>query len=128
MIICQRELFSIINFLKHIEKQKDKTGTIKMLFSMLGDKDIELVVQRLIAADLPISEWFIAEIDHPRAATVEQLQNALTGYVDPCQIHTLPDLQQATQAVIDNSQAEDLIVVCGSFHTIGEALSALHVE
>lgn len=113
---------------KHIEKQKDKTGTIKMLFSMLGDKDIELVVQRLIAADLPISEWFIAEIDHPRAATVEQLQNALTGYVDPCQIHTLPDLQQATQAVIDNSQAEDLIVVCGSFHTIGEALSALHVE
>ena len=99
-----------------------------MLFTMLGDKDIELVVQNLSAANLPISEWFIAEIDHPRAATVAQLQNALAVYVEPSHIHVLPDLQQATHAVIDNSQAADLIVVCGSFHTIGEALLALEVE
>ena len=113
---------------RHSEKLQNKTGTIKMLFSMLGDKDIELAVQRLSAADLPISEWFIAEIDHPRAATVEQLQSALSVYVDPAHIQTLPNLQQATHAVIDNSQAADLIVVCGSFHTIGETLAALDVE
>ena len=113
---------------QHSDQQENKSGTIKMLFSMLGDKDIELVVQNLSAANLPISEWFIAEIDHPRAATVAQLQNALAVYVEPAHIHVLPDLQQATHAVIDNSQAADLIVVCGSFHTIGEALLALEVE
>ena len=113
---------------QHSDQQENKSGTIKMLFSMLGDKDIELVVQNLSAANLPISEWFIAEIDHPRAATVAQLQNALAVYVEPSHIHVLPDLQQATHAVIDNSQAADLIVVCGSFHTIGEALLALEVE
>ncbi|WP_352337191.1 folylpolyglutamate synthase/dihydrofolate synthase family protein [Psychrobacter sp. 16-MNA-CIBAN-0192] len=113
---------------QHSAQQANKTGTIKMLFSMLGDKDIELVVQRLTAADLPISEWFIAEIDYPRAATVDQLQSALAEYVDPAQIQVLPTLHQATHAVINNSQATDLIVVCGSFHTIGEALSALDVE
>ena len=113
---------------RHIKQQNNKAGTIKMLFSMLGDKDIPLVVQHLTAANLPISEWFIAEIDHPRAATVEQLQDALTVCVDPSLIHVLPNLQQATLAVIDNSRTIDLIVVCGSFHTIGEALSALDVE
>lgn len=53
----------------------NKTATIKVVFSMLADKDIELVVQRLTQADLPMSEWFIAEIDYPRAASVEQLIN-----------------------------------------------------
>ena len=113
---------------QHSDQQENKSGTIKMLFSMLGDKDIELVVQNLSAANLPISEWFIAEIDHPRAATVAQLQRPLAVYIEPSHIHVLPDLQQATHAVIDNSQAADLIVVCGSFHTIGEALLALEVE
>ena len=112
----------------HSEQPQNKAGTIKLLFSMLGDKDIAMVVERITQANLPISAWFIAEIDHPRAATVEQLQHALIEYVDSAQIQVLPDLQQATQAVIDHSQAADLIVVCGSFHTIGEALLALDVE
>ena len=102
-----------------------KPATIKMLFSMLGDKDINKVVQRLTTAGLPISDWFIAEIDYPRAATTEQLQGILASYVDDAQIHEFARLQEATYAVIKASQPQDLIVVCGSFHTIGEALSAL---
>ncbi|ALF59302.1 bifunctional tetrahydrofolate synthase/dihydrofolate synthase [Psychrobacter urativorans] len=118
---------------QHISSQPDnqpnkKTGTIKMLFSMLGDKDIEMVVQSLSDPQLPISNWFIAEIDHPRAATIEQLQNALSAHVDPAHIQVFSDLQQATHTVIDNSQPQDLIVVCGSFHTIGEALSTLEAH
>ena len=106
----------------------DKPATIKMLFSMLGDKDINKVVQRLTTAGLPISDWFIAEIDYPRAATTEQLQGILASYVDDAQIHVFARLQEATNAIIKASQAQDLIVVCGSFHTIGEALSALETR
>ena len=105
-----------------------ETGTIKMLFSMLGDKDIEMVIQSLSDVQLPISEWFIAEIDHPRAATIEQLQTALAVHVDSAHIQVFSDLQQATQAVISGSQPQDLIVVCGSFHTIGEALATLEAH
>ena len=100
-------------------------ATIKMLFSMLGDKDIDKVVQRLTDAGLPISEWFIAEIDYPRAASTEQLQDVLANYVDGAQVHTFEGLPAATSAVINASQPQDLIVVCGSFHTIAEALAAL---
>ncbi|HAR76226.1 MAG TPA: bifunctional tetrahydrofolate synthase/dihydrofolate synthase [Psychrobacter sp.] len=105
-----------------------KPATIKMLFSMLGDKDVNKVVQRLTTAGLPISDWFIAEIDYPRAATTEHLQGILASYVDDAQIHEFARLQEATYAIINASQAQDLIVVCGSFHTIGEALSALETR
>ena len=103
-------------------------ATIKMLFSMLGDKDIDKVVQRLTAANLPISEWFIAEIDYPRAASAEQLRNILTSYVDKRDINEFVGLAEATHAIIKASQPQDLIVVCGSFHTIGEVLVSLEVQ
>ena len=106
-------------------QDSSKPPTIKMLFSMLGDKDINKVVQRLTTAGLPISDWFIAEIDYPRAASTEQLQDILVKYINSDQVHTFARLTEATNAVIDGSQPQDLIVVCGSFHTIGEALAAL---
>ncbi|MBB3107631.1 dihydrofolate synthase/folylpolyglutamate synthase [Psychrobacter luti] len=107
------------------EQVTSKSASIKMLFSMLGDKDVNKVVQRLTEAGLPISDWFIAEIDYPRAASTEQLQSILASYVDSAQIHEFKRLSEATDAIINDSQAQDLIVVCGSFHTIGEALAAL---
>lgn len=103
------------------------TPKIKMLFSMLGDKDIDKVVQRLTQAGLPINDWFIAEIDYPRAATTKQLQDILVEYIDNTNIYEFDSLHTATHAMIKASQSQDLIVVCGSFHTIGEALNALSV-
>ena len=119
---------------QHIAKQNSseqvtsKPASIKMLFSMLGDKDIDKVVQRLTEAGLPISDWYIAEIDYPRAASTEHLKSILSSYVDSAQIHEFERLSEATDAVINASQPEDLIVVCGSFHTIGEALAALDTD
>ncbi len=107
--------------------QQTSPASIKLLFSMLADKDIEKVVAQLSLADLPISAWYIGEIDYPRAASVEQLQSALLPYIEQTKINVLDNLQQATAAVIASSQAQDLIVVCGSFHTIGETLVALEV-
>ena len=113
---------------EQVNQTSGEPATIKMLFSMLGDKDINKVVQRLTTAGLPISDWFIAEIDYPRAATTEHLQGILASYVDDAQIHEFARLQEATHAIISASQPQDLIVVCGSFHTIGEALSTLETR
>ncbi len=110
------------------EQVNSKSASIKMLFSMLGDKDINKVVQRLTEAGLPISDWYIAEIDYPRAASTEHLKSILSSYVDSAQIHEFERLSEATDAVINASQPQDLIVVCGSFHTIGEALAALDTD
>ncbi|WP_201588078.1 bifunctional tetrahydrofolate synthase/dihydrofolate synthase [Psychrobacter jeotgali] len=107
------------------ERSNNKNPVIKLLFSMLGDKDIDQVVQRLTQADLPITDWFIAEIDYPRAASTAQLHSVLSTYIEAADRHEYANLAAATQAVIEASEPQDLIVVCGSFHTIGEALAAL---
>lgn len=110
------------------EQLNNKPATIRMLFSMLVDKDIDHVVQRLTESGLPISDWFIAEIDYPRAASTEHLQGILSNHVNRAQVHSFDRLKEATQAVIHASEPQDLILVCGSFHTIGEALVALAVD
>ncbi|MDX2374361.1 bifunctional folylpolyglutamate synthase/dihydrofolate synthase [Psychrobacter sp. PP-21] len=116
---------------QHVAKHSSQTDKgmpkINMLFSMLGDKDIDMVVQRLTQAGLPISDWYLAEIDYPRAASTEQLESVLAKYIDSDNIHECDGLHAATHAVVEASQPQDLIVVCGSFHTIGEALSALTI-
>lgn len=106
-------------------QQHEKTypnARMKLLFSMLADKDMTQVVDELTSSGLPISEWFIAPIDHPRAASLEDLQAVLSAHC----VHSFGKLEQATQEVIKQSCPEDLIVVCGSFHTIGEALLTLN--
>lgn len=117
---------------QHLKTQEttapQQQPSIKMLFSMLGDKDIVSVVQHLNQADLPITAWFIAEIDYPRAAPIEQLHGIVRTYTDGADIQTFSSLQRATHAAIADSQPQDLIVVCGSFHTIGEVLATLDVR
>lgn len=101
----------------------------KIVFSMLGDKDVAAVLecvqnasrQGRIAAD----KWHIAAIDNPRAMSLEQLLQITTDYVDECNVEQHPSLDKAVQAVIADSREEDLIVVFGSFHTISETLIAL---
>ncbi len=105
-----------------------KEPNIKILFSMLADKDIDRVVEQLTQAQLPITDWYIGEIDYPRAALIEQLETVVASYVDKSNCHAFANLPQATAAVIANSQPQDLIVVCGSFHTIGETLTALAAD
>lgn len=105
-----------------------KEPNIKILFSMLADKDIDKVVEQLTQAHLPITDWYIGEIDYPRAASIEQLETLVASYVDKNNCHAFANLPQATAAAITNSQPQDLIVVCGSFHTIGETLTALTAD
>ena len=102
--------------------------SIKILFSMLADKDIEKVISQLTCSSLPITDWFVGEIDYPRAASIEQLENILSCYVNKSNLHTFSNLSQATAAIIANSHAQDLILVCGSFHTIGETLATLAAD
>ena len=102
--------------------------SIKILFSMLADKDIEKVISQLTCSSLPITDWFVGEIDYPRAASIVQLENILSCYVNKSNLHTFSNLSQAIAAIIANSHAQDLILVCGSFHTIGETLATLAAD
>ncbi|GAA0318180.1 bifunctional tetrahydrofolate synthase/dihydrofolate synthase [Psychrobacter aestuarii] len=110
----------------HVENKPN--ARMHLLFSMLMDKDINTVVTSLKAAGLPIASWYVAPIDHPRAAEMTQLVTVLDKHVDSSSVHTFDGLPQATAAIIQDSHADDLLVACGSFHTISEALTALSTD
>ncbi len=86
-------------------------GQIHLVFSMLSDKDIAGVAALLKPI---VQHWYIAPLTAPRAASVEQLQHAISD-VDYSIHH---DISTAFSAAIHASHSQDIIIVCGSFHTL----------
>ena len=78
---------------------------------MLADKDIASVTDLLKTT---VKDWFIATLDVPRAAAMRQLHEALQGQ----QVHEFGSIQQAFETVLKQCHNNQLILVCGSFHTL----------
>ena len=78
---------------------------------MLADKDIASVTDLLKTT---VKDWFIATLDVPRAAPIRQLHEALQGQ----QVHEFGSIQQAFETVLKQCHNNQLILVCGSFHTL----------
>ncbi|PNK61939.1 bifunctional folylpolyglutamate synthase/dihydrofolate synthase [Psychrobacter sp. FDAARGOS_221] len=99
---------------------------LHLVFSMLADKDIEQVVELLVQSGLLISQWYIGEIDHPRAAGLQQLSEVLQQHQQS--VSSYASVAKAGMAAITETMPDDLILVSGSFHTIGEVLQQLNVS
>lgn len=92
------------------------------VFSMLRDKDIEAVINQLKPY---IALWHIAELYTPRAAPLAQIQSALESQV----VYVYENIEQAFQKALKTLQAHQIILVCGSFHTletVWESITHVH--
>lgn len=81
---------------------------------MLHDKDIASTVAELSPA---VTHWYPASLSGPRAATATQLCQYL-----PADITQYANPVSAFEAALTQAGAQDVIVVAGSFHTVGEVL------
>ncbi|MFT4020694.1 MAG: bifunctional tetrahydrofolate synthase/dihydrofolate synthase [Acinetobacter sp.] len=95
---------------KFMQCNKQYTEVVAV-FSMLADKDVNAVANLL---QTHVSEWKIAPLAVPRAAELVQLQQALQ-FADVQQYVTV---EQAFQAALEQLLPHQLILVCGSFHTL----------
>ncbi len=95
---------------KFLEYNKQYTEVVAV-FSMLADKDINSVVKLLKNTVL---KWKIAKMDVPRAASLQQLESALQGET----VQHYQHVQAAFQSALEESNNNQLILVCGSFHTL----------
>jgi dihydrofolate synthase/folylpolyglutamate synthase len=86
---------------------------------MLADKDIAGVVDILKAE---VDAWYIAEIDHPRAAKLSQLQSILSaqGVTQPVFAYT--KLEDALFSACEKITKNDKIIAFGSFFTVAGIL------
>lgn len=105
--------------------KQHRHAQLHIVFSMLADKPIEAVVSRLTQSALPIAHWHVAAIEHPRAAQLSTLTKIVADHVAGEAISSYPTLASAADGVISATTESDFIVVCGSFHTIGEVLIGL---
>ena len=95
---------------KFLECNKQYTEVVSV-FSMLSDKDIDSVIKLLKNTVL---KWKIAALTVPRAAPLEQLQAALQGET----VEQFNCVQAAFQSALADTKNNQLILVCGSFHTL----------
>ncbi|WP_394661449.1 bifunctional tetrahydrofolate synthase/dihydrofolate synthase [uncultured Acinetobacter sp.] len=93
-----------------LEYNKQYTEVIAV-FSMLADKDISTVVDLLKPA---ITSWHVAPLNNPRAASLEHLMHALKDQTT----QTFDSIQDAFSTAIAKVKPHQLILVCGSFHTL----------
>ena len=95
---------------KFLEYNKQYTEVVAV-FSMLADKDIESVVNLLKNTVLT---WKIAPLTVLRAAEMSQLESALYGQT----VQQFENVQIAFQSALKEINNNQLILVCGSFHTL----------
>ena len=103
-------------------KKMEKRGRIHAVFSALKDKDIlGLIAPLRDCVDL----WYPAQLNNKRASSAELLLARFVDaeiFVDIC--YTDPFI--AFQAALDQAVAGDVIVVYGSFFTVGHVMAAQH--
>ena len=97
---------------------KPRYRRVVALVGMLKDKDIQ---QTLLPLTPLFDQWHLVSLAGPRGASAQQLAENLNGVGTALQLHD--DVQQAYQRIITALQADELLVVFGSFFTVSAVLA-----
>ncbi|SFU53572.1 bifunctional tetrahydrofolate synthase/dihydrofolate synthase [Xenorhabdus koppenhoeferi] len=92
---------------------------IRGVVGMLSDKDI---AGTLACLSQQIDEWYCASLYELRGAESEVLAGHLAHP------RTFAEVGKAWQQAMEDASEQDVIVVCGSFHTVAHVMEALEEE
>lgn len=95
-------------------EQRYPQQKVHMVLGMLHDKDIKSTIEALTPV---VNAWYPASLSGPRAASSQEL----VRYLPPTQSEYSRPVD-AFEAALTKAQSNDVIVVAGSFHTVGEVL------
>lgn len=96
------------------------TGSTWVVLGMLEDKDIGSFTEPLA----PVADhWCLAGLADGRGLSSAALRDQLNPAIKPEDIACFPDVATALWHVRQAAGATDRIVVCGSFHTVAEAMT-----
>lgn len=103
-------------------KKRDKSTQVHAVFSALRDKDIFNLIFSLKDC---VSRWYPAQLDNNRAASNDLLLSKFKEaeiFVEFCYNNPLIAFEMA----LNQAKSGDLIVVYGSFYTVGQVYAAQH--
>ncbi len=97
------------------QMQKKYPGkTVHAVLGMLHDKDIKETIFNLSPI---VTSWYPCSLTGPRAAMASELVSHI-----PDKVNEYENPVAAFKAALTQAKATDVIVVVGSFHTVGEVL------
>lgn len=105
----------------NLAEQEGFTNTFAVL-GMLRDKDIEGVVRQLLPV---VDRWFVASLTGPRAADAQRLRQVVMSIAPASQVSPFDSPAEALVAACSIAEADDRIVVLGSFLTVADVLDYL---
>ena len=108
--------------LSHNLKTHVVLGKTIAVFSILKDKDIFGVINEL---NLDIDDWFIAEIQNERAASIETISNTIQKINPSAHIEAFKNIQEAYQFASKEVTRNDRIIVFGSFFTVADIMKII---
>ena len=88
---------------------------IRAVVGMLKDKDIKATLAQF---DGLISQWYLADLQGPRAATAQMLAQYTPADVS----QVFKNVELAYQQAVADSEAESVVIVFGSFYTVAEII------
>jgi len=98
-----------------------QTHPVHGVFAILSDKDYGAVISIMAAY---LGRWYIAPTTGPRGLSTDQLVEALeAAAVSEEQYYICQNVEQALEAAVADADVDDRLLVFGSFHTVGDALS-----
>jgi dihydrofolate synthase / folylpolyglutamate synthase len=98
--------------------QLPKQGKVFAVIGMLSDKDI---AGTLACLSEQVDEWYCAPLEEPRGATAQQLAEHLTVC---CQFS---DVETAWRQAMQDAEPQDVVIACGSFHTVAHVMAAMNL-
>lgn len=105
-------------------KDNPVDGSTFAVFSCMQDKDAVAIVNELGSV---VDQWFVAQIDYPRAYEAAKLVELLTTEAD-VQAEVFISVIPAFDAAVAQSQVGSRVVVFGSFHLVGPVLELLNAS
>ncbi len=91
-------------------------GKVRAVIGMLLDKDI---VGTLDCLRPQVDVWYCAPLEGPRGADVA----ALTDHLPDA--FSFTDVVSAWKQAMQDAESQDIVIVCGSFHTVAHVMAAL---
>jgi len=112
---------------KHLSAQLGEVfvpGKTHAVVGLLRDKAIAEVFARIAAR---IDHWYLLDLSREqRGASAVELQGALPDSVDPSQVTICEPLGECLDRLDQMVDEDDLVLVFGSFHTVGSVLDWMH--
>ncbi|WP_426768306.1 bifunctional tetrahydrofolate synthase/dihydrofolate synthase [Erwinia aphidicola] len=94
-------------------------GKVHAVVGMLHDKDI---AGTLACLRPQVDAWYCAPLDGPRGASAQQLMAYLEG------AQAFSSVTAAYQQALQQAAEQDIVLVCGSFHTVAQVMETMETE